>query len=561
MKLQNLKSIELKAFEIPDQIPVPEWANQNKISDRIFGAFCRINPELPCMEDKKFIKRVFTCIKKSGGKDLISNNEDLVTFVKTNKDIQMWRKWYQTQKDQKAEYRKLHKNEIKKENEERKAKYGTALVNGIEEPLGSWVVEPESIFFGRGDSPLSGLWKQAVKEEDVIVNTNSKNLPIVIKDKKETTSKKYKVEWNPEAHIAASYKILVGYPNPEGIIEKPEYIIHKNIMFGASSSIKKEGQSKKYAASSELGKAYEKILKQIDSNIKSKKDLDTTIAIFFLFEKGIRIGQKNPTKNNTKGLLSLEWGKDVKRVDNKIKFDFYGKDSVHDLSVIETEYTPIIESVWSKSKKLNTTKEEIKNFIGKIVPEIADIFTPKLARTAVAAYTTNNALEEMVEKYKVTKDTPIAIKKIVVDEAIMKVAKRLNHQRGVNKVVEEKRKAKFKEEENKLNDRKNKVKEQIKEKEEKIESLKKSTSKVIVTTRKERIKSLKESIEKLKNNLKTSELKLDSKERNQNFTGSTAKNAYIDPQILKNFCNEYNLPLEKVYTKTQIKQFFGEEKN
>lgn len=556
MKLKALKSIELKAIEFPERVDVPGWADKNNLADRIFGAFCRINPELPCMEDKKFIKRVFTCIKKAGGKDLLTNNEDLISFVKKDKEIQKWRNWYQIQKDQKAEYRKNHKEEIKKENEERKAKYGIALVNGIEEPLGSWIVEPESIFFGRGDSPLNGLWKQATKEEDVIVNTNSKNLPVVIKNKKETNSKNYKVEWNPEAHVAASYKILVGYPNSKGVIEKPEYIIHKNIMFGASSSIKKEGQEKKYAASSELGKSYEKILKQIDYNIKNSKDLDTTIAVFFLFEKGIRIGQKNPTQNNTKGLLSLEWNKDVKRIDNKIKFDFYGKDSVHDLSVIETEYAPIIEKVWSKSKKLNTTKEEIKSFIGKLVPEIADVFTPKLCRTAVAAYTTKNALDEMTNKYKITKDSPIAIKKIAIDEATMKVAKRLNHQRGVNKVAEEKRKAKFKEAEDKLKERKDKVKEQIKNKETQIELLKNSTSKVIVATRKERIKSLKESIEKLKTNLKTSELKLDSKERNQNFTSSTAKSAYIDPEIIKEWCNRFELPLEKVYTKTQMKQFF-----
>lgn len=547
MKLDKLESIEMKAFEIPEKIPVPDWVDSNKISNRIFGAFCRINPELPCMEDNKFIKRVFTCIKNAGGKDFISNNPDLISFVKKDKEIQKWRNWYQEEKDKKAEYRKSHKEEIKKENAERKEKYGIAIVNGEEEPLGSWIVEPEGIFFGRGDSPLSGLWKQAVTEEDVIVNTNSKNLPIVIKNKKETNLKNYKVEWNPEAHVAASYKISVGYPNEKGIIEKPASTIYKNIMFGASSSIKKEGQEKKYKAASVLGEAYEKILKQVEKDFLEKKNLSTAVAVYILFEKGIRIGSHNPTNNGTKGLLSLKWNKDVKRIDNKIKFDFYGKDSVHDLSNIETteDIAKIIEKVWNKDIQLNTDKSQIEEYISKIVPELKGIFTPKLARTAVAAYTTKNALKMVEEKYKLTKNSSDKLKKIAFDEAVMNVARRLNHQRGVNKNVEKKRNAKFEETKKKFLARSEKVKEQIAKKNEKLQNEK----------NKDKIKSLKKAIKNSKEKIKEEKLKLEAKERDQNFTASTALNSYIDSSIVFEWCDKMNLSIEKVYSKTMLKKF------
>lgn len=544
MKLESLKSIELKAIEFPEKVQTPEWVDNNKLSNRIFGAFCRINPELPCMEDKRFIKNVFTCIKEAGGKDF-TKNTDLVNFVKTDKEIKKWRDWYQKEKDKKAEYRKTHKDEIKKENDERKLKYGKALVDGIEEPLQSWIVEPEGIFFGRGDCPYTGMWKKAISEEDIIVNTNSKKLPTVIRDKKEVNSKKYKVEWNPNNHSCATYKILIGIPNKVGEIVKVKHTSYKNIMFGATSSIKKEGQSKKYEAASVLGDYYEKILKQIAINFKNNKDLDTVIAVYLLFQKGIRIGQKNPTNNGTKGLLSLEWNKDVKRKDDKIKFDFYGKDSVHDISFIETVYAEKIEKVWSESIKLNTTKEEIENYISNIIPELKGVFTPKLARTAVAAYTTKKALDEMVNKYKITKDSSIIIKKIAFDEAVMQVARRLNHQRGVNKVAEEKRKIKFKESENKLKERELKVKEQIAKKEEKIKTLKD----------KNKIKELKESIKISKEKIKQAELKLESKERNQNFTASTALSAYIDSSIVFDWCEKFDVPVEKIYSKSQLEKF------
>ena len=80
MKLQDLTSVEIKGIGIPARIPVPPFADKNKLSDRIFGAFCRINPELPCMQDTKFIKRVFTCIASAGGKDF-TKYPDLVNFV------------------------------------------------------------------------------------------------------------------------------------------------------------------------------------------------------------------------------------------------------------------------------------------------------------------------------------------------------------------------------------------------------------------------------------------------------------------------------------------------
>ena len=198
---------------------------------------------------------------------------------------------------------------------------------------------------------------------------------------------------------------------------------------------------------------------------------------------------------------------------------------------------------------LKTDKLQIKQYISQVVPELDGIFTPKLARTAVAAYTATKALEEMTAKYKVTKSSPLALKKIAFDEATMQVARRLNHQRGVNKVAEEKRKANFKASEEKLDERKAKVAEQNKKREEKIKALKASKKEGY----KDKIKALKEQIENSKAKINQAELNLESKERNQNFTSSTCKAAYIDPQIIIRFCEKIELPLEKVYSKAFLK--------
>lgn len=553
MKLQDLTSVEIKGIGIPTRVPVPTFADKNKLSDRIFGAFCRVNPELPCMQDKKFIKRVFECIKSAGGKDF-TNKPDLVSFVASDKEIAKWRKWYAEEKERKAAWKKANADEIKKQNDELKAKYGIVKINGNDEPLASWTIEPEGIFFGRGDSPLNGYWKFENTAADIKLNTNSKNLPEALFYGEDgemliTSNFAWNVAWNPESHFAAQYNINIGIPNTDGSIKTLKSTKYKMIQFAAASSVKKEGQTKKYAAGATLGKSYEKVLAKIASDFKAKKDLSTTVAVFMLFEKGIRIGFAGETENGTKGLLALEWGKDVKRSGNKIKFDFYGKDSVRDTSVIETEYADIIEETWAKDKMLKTDKLQIKQYISQVVPELDGIFTPKLARTAVAAYTATKALEEMTAKYKVTKSSPLALKKIAFDEATMQVARRLNHQRGVNKVAEEKRKANFKASEEKLDERKAKVAEQNKKREEKIKALKASKKEGY----KDKIKALKEQIENSKAKINQAELNLESKERNQNFTSSTCKAAYIDPQIIIRFCEKIELPLEKVYSKAFLK--------
>ncbi len=556
MKLEKLKSVEINAIEKPAQIAVPPFADQSKLRDRIFGALCRINPELPCMEDETFLKRVFVCIKAANNdKDEMmyqpQQGVSYVKYMKENSVVQKWRKWYSDEKERKAEYRKAHKDELKKESDERKAKYGVCKVNGEEDTLATgWALESEGIFFGRGDSPANGYWKVATQPEDVTVNTNGKK-PILIENQLDGShiekSFNWNVQWDPDFHGAAKYKINIGVPNANGKLTKVKKSSMKILMF---SSVKKEGQEKKYNAGATLGVAYEKIITKVTKDL-STLNIDkagTAIAVFFLFEKGIRIGNKEATENGTKGLLSLVWGKDVKRKNNKIKFDFYGKDSVRDTSEIETEFAEKIEKHWLKFNQLNTSKNAIKEYIAQIVPELDGVFTPKLARTAVAAYTAQKALDEVTAELKVTKDSPLALKKLAIDEATMRVAKRLNHQRGVNKAAEEKRKAKFAESEVKLDERKAKVREQIAKKTAKIEELKKKGDK-------EKIKTLKEQIKTAKAKLETAEMSLEAKSRNANFVSTTAKNSYIDPEIIIRFCEKIKLPIEKVYSKAQLKNF------
>jgi DNA topoisomerase I len=55
-------------------------------------------------------------------------------------------------------------------NEEKKHKYGFAILDGRREKVGNFTVEPASIFYGRGANPNRGKIKKEILPEDVTIN-------------------------------------------------------------------------------------------------------------------------------------------------------------------------------------------------------------------------------------------------------------------------------------------------------------------------------------------------------------------------------------------------------
>ncbi len=60
--------------------------------------------------------------------------------------------------------------ERKRTREELKAKFGTAIIDGVETEVGAYLVEPPGLLMGRGAHPLRGKWKRRVVPEDVTLN-------------------------------------------------------------------------------------------------------------------------------------------------------------------------------------------------------------------------------------------------------------------------------------------------------------------------------------------------------------------------------------------------------
>src|SRR5213593_3556300 len=58
-----------------------------------------------------------------------------------------------------------------------KDKYGYAIVDGTKTEFANYMVEPPSIFMGRGSHPMRGRWKPRIFPEDVVLNL-SEDAPV-----------------------------------------------------------------------------------------------------------------------------------------------------------------------------------------------------------------------------------------------------------------------------------------------------------------------------------------------------------------------------------------------
>ena len=62
-------------------------------------------------------------------------------------------------------------------------------------------------------------------------------------------------------------------------------------------------------------------------------------------------------------------------------------------------------------------------------------------------------------------------------------------------------------------------------------------------------------LEKLKEGLKKAEIQVTDKEENKDIALGTSKLNYLDPRISVAWCKKHQVPIEKIYSKTQREKF------
>ena len=434
-------------------------------------------------------------------------------------DFSLITKYLNDIKEQKALVSKEEKEIKKIEKDKLLEPYKYAMVDDVKQPLANFVIEPPGIFIGRGDHPLLGKIKRRILPKDITLNL-SKGAPVPM------INKNGNVDGNGKWHKIIHDNTLEWIASwADTITGKKKYV-----WLGMQSDLRVKSDMAKFELARKLKKKINSIRKTNDANLTSTdlKLKQTATALYFIDNYALRVGgEKGEDQADTVGVTSLRVEHIEVLEDLKIKLDFLGKDSIryiNKVKVSEQIHKNIIEFMLNKNKDDDLFDLINSNDMNKYLSNFMKGLTAKVFRTLNASYHFQKELNKIVDKYNdYTKSDKMTILLNEYTLANTKIASLCNHQKKVSKTHET----------------------QLDLLDEKIKELKK---KLKDTSGKEKQDKIKEKIKELKNKKK-------SKCEQKNLSLGTSKVNYIDPRITVAFMKKFDIPIDKLFTKTLQTKF------
>jgi len=399
-------------------------------------------------------------------------------------------------------------------------KYKIAHIDGKEQPVGNYRMEPPGIFLGRGDNPNIGKIKRRIYPEDVTINISKDakipELPDFLKNHK----------WGKIIHDR-HVEWLASWSDT--ITGKTKYLL-----LGGHSDIKTSNDKEKFDVARKLKRKLETINAENEKNLFSDdiKKKQIGVALYFIDKFALRVGnEKGSDSADTVGVSTLRVEHIDFADDNVIILDFLGKDSVpyyNKLSVDPVIYKNLQLFVQGKSKNEQIFDKISSNDINKYLQSFMKDLTAKLFRTMNASNLLQKELTKIRKKYE---DKNIDIETLLIEfnKANLLVAEKLNHQKNITKSNKPQI---------------DRLDEQIKKAKSRLRKMKSST-----------IKNKTEKIEIIRKKIKKLRLKKDLKQEGKNLSLGTSKTNYIDPRVIVSFAKKFNIPLDKLFTKVLIEKF------
>ncbi len=423
------------------------------------------------------------------------------------------------EKEKKSLITKEEKEAIKKKQDEIDEPYKYCIIDGVQQQVGNFKIEPPGIFLGRGTHPKLGKIKKRIMPEDVTINL-SKDAPI------------------PEPNIPGhKWGEIIHDQSVIWLASWKEEITGKNkyIFTSLDSFFKSKSDESKFDLARQLKKKantirenYEKEL--TDENLKNQQ---LATCLYFIDNLALRVGGSKDTKEeaDTVGVTSLRVEHITLLENNVIKLDFLGKDSVRyckKVPVHSQVYKNLEKFIANKSKKDDlfdlVTSSTLNEYLSSIMPGL----TAKVWRTYNASLLFQKELDKIKEE-KVSEIEPNERLNYLIamfNQANTAVALLCNHQKASNSSID-----------NMLIKIDNRLKELKQKKKKYLE-------------KKDNDKSNKIDVK-----IKTLKLKKETKLKMKNVSLGTSKNNYIDPRIIFSFIKKFEIPPEKLFTKVLIKRF------
>ena len=548
----------------------PEY-NYQKISVKIKGKKITLNrkqeemawawtkkKDTPYVTDKVFIKNFINDFLeqfKEEYKNLSIEDFDFTEMIKIQEK--------EKEHNSKPEIKKKLAAERKEKREKLKEIYGYAIINGAKTEVGNYMVEPASIFMGRGEHPFRGKWKRMAEPEDIVLNLGKKaKVPdCPIKNK----------TWGKIIHDNESTWLAKWH---DRLTNKDKYV-----WLSDTSTIRQEQDRAKYEKAINLQKSISKIRKHIKNNLGSTDEkVQKTATVAYLIDNlAMRVGdEKDEDEADTVGATTLR----VEHITingNRVEFDFLGKDSVRWKKSLEgdEQFIKNIQDFTKGKKPSEGIFDKISSTdVNKFLADCKKGITAKVFRTFHAS----NQVNDYLNKCGLKSVDDDYLKIYHAKMANLEAAIQCNHKKTPTKNWEESMKKK----ENKLKDVNKELKnikqimkihdyeciicnkkliisgEKIRCEDERSHKnepklMKKlDRQKVRIVKEKERVNKKHNRVEERLNKMK---LKVEVDKKTKEYNLNTSLRNYIDPRIYKDWSNQVELDWNKLYPKTLQRKF------
>ena len=467
------------------------------------------------IKNPKFNKNFFNDFKK-----ILPNN------MKNSKiedyDFTPIKRYIESENEKKKNLSKEEKEKIKIKNDKLEEPYKFCVIDGAQQKVGNYKIEPPGIFLGRGDHPKLGMIKKRIRPEDITLNLD-KNAPIP----KININKNGRMKWGNVIHDNSVIWLATW---KDSITGKNKYV------FTSMESIfKSKSDESKFDLAKKLKKKVKKIRQQYENELSNDdyKIRQLATALYFIDNLALRVGGKKDKKEqaDTVGVTSLRVEHITLTSPNIVKLDFLAKDSVRfckKVNVNKNIFDNLTLFTINKNKKEQLFDLINANSINNYLDDFMKGLTAKVWRT----YNASTVFQKEIDK--INKDKVESIHEserinylvTMFNQANTAVALLCNHQKSVS--------GKFDEMIDKFN--------------QKIKDLKKKKAKYM-------LKKNKELVDKTESKIKMNKLKRDQKINMKNVSLGTSKMNYIDPRIIFSFIKRFDIPPEKLFTSALLKRF------
>ncbi|KAG9332597.1 hypothetical protein JZ751_014695, partial [Albula glossodonta] len=473
---------------------------------------------------------------KDWKKEMTSEEKSKITDL--NKcDFAEMSEYFKAQSEARKQMSKEEKQKIKEENERVLQEYGFCVMDNHKERIANFRIEPPGLFRGRGDHPKMGMLKRRIRPEDIIINCS--------KDSKHPKPPPG-TKWKEVRHDNKVTWLVSWTENIQGSI--------KYIMLNPSSRIKGEKDWQKYETARRLKKCVDRIRAQYRDDWKSKemRIRQRAVALYFIDKLALRAGNEKEEGEtaDTVGCCSLrvEHIKLYPELDGQefvVEFDFLGKDSIRYYNKIPVEkrvFKNLQLFLENKQPEDDLFDRLNTSILNKHLQELMDGLTAKVFRTYNASITLQQQLKELTSP-----EENIPAKILSYNRANRAVAILCNHQRAPPKTFEKSMQN--------LQTKIDAKKDQLSEARRELKSAKADAKVRKDEKTKKAVETKKKAVQRIEEQLMKLEVQATDREENKQIALGTSKLNYLDPRISVAWCKKWNVPIEKIYNKTQREKF------